>query len=181
MWEHDANSSTKMLETLPKDASARCWMVLEPQPAIITSAVENVLGVDLKAQKHRDLSAFNRVVELPVARLDEERFKLLQKWEGKVLVADDQSFIAELRSLTDLQPNEEVEIALEEVPMDDRDMVKVGATFYWSIGYLIKPHGQQIRASEIRFRRIPGWTVDEIERASSRAETLTRFLNQDCA
>jgi len=92
-------------------------------------------------------------------------FRSLQKWEGVVLDIQDDVFLARLVDLGGLGPDEEAEIYREEVSRDDLDLLEPGAVFYWNIGYRTSPAGQRTRASEIRFRRLPVWTAEEIEAA----------------
>lgn len=120
-----------------------------------------------------------RAVRLRPAALSDDRFQVLQKWEGTVLEVEGGILYARLKDLTQDSPNEEVEIELEEVLSDDRSLVQPGASFYWSIGYLHKSHGQRLRASEIRFRRIPGWTEDDILAAEMQVRVDETFYNLD--
>jgi len=92
------------------------------------------------------------------------------------LKVQDNSFIARLVDQTTAGPEEEAEIALEEVPFGDRSLVVPGAVFYWNIGYSDSLSGQRTRVSEIRFRRLPVWQPEELERAKSDAEQLRETL-----
>jgi hypothetical protein len=86
------------------------------------------------------------------------------------------SFIAVLEDLTSEGENEEAEIPIEEVPASDRGLLEPGAMFYWCIGYLDRVGGQRMRASEIRFRRLPAWSERELSRARKEAEELTELF-----
>lgn len=103
---------------------------------------------------------------------EQDSYILLQKWQGVVKNVGEESFLAELRDLTSERPEEEAEFPIDEIPNPDRELIAVGAVFYWCIGYLDTLNGQRIRASEIRFRRVPAWTKKEIERARSQAIKL---------
>lgn len=120
-------------------------------------------------------------VRLPPVRLYPERFHDLQKFEGTVLTVSSDSFMARLQDKTNQLPEEEAEFPLEEVMPGDRELVEVGAVFYWTIGYERKVYGQQSRSSVIRFRRIPSWSTQEIEDAKDSANTFLSFLDLNSA
>jgi hypothetical protein len=67
-------------------------------------------------------------------------------------------------------PEEEAEIPMDEVSAMDLDLVRPGALFYWSIGYRGHASGQRSRESLIRFRRLPRWSMEEVEHAQRRIE-----------
>jgi hypothetical protein len=98
-------------------------------------------------------------------------FYLIQQWEGKVSKTLADSFVATLEDkTTPTNPGEEVEIELSEISEEDRALVRSGAFFYWSVGYEDAPGVPRQRVSRIRFRRLPGWTSREIERAKKSSE-----------
>ena len=103
------------------------------------------------------------------------RFEVLQKWEGIVLDVLDDSFTARLIDLTLQGFDEEAEFALEEIDEGDKPLLKPGAIFYWNIGYSDSPSGRA-RVSIIRFRRLPIWRSEELERAKHDAERLSDLL-----
>jgi len=104
-----------------------------------------------------------------------EYFNALQKWEGHVTQIGDEVFQARLIPITGQGDEQEAEIHVSEVTEEDRSMLKLGAVFYWSIGYLEKPSGR-LRASIIRFRRLPTWTTKDIEMAENRVSVLKELL-----
>jgi hypothetical protein len=103
------------------------------------------------------------------------RFEVLQKWEGIVLDVLKDSFTARLIDLTQEGSDEEAEFALEEIDEGDKGLLKPGAVFYWNIGYSDSPSGRA-RVSIIRFRRLPVWRSEELERAKRDAERLSGLL-----
>lgn len=107
----------------------------------------------------------------------QDRFFLLQKWEGAILQVLEDSFLARLVDLTSGGPDEEAEFPLEEISEADRSLVEPGAIFYWSIGYIDSIRGQRTRASVIRFRRLPIWKPEELEKAKHRAQSIRDLLN----
>ena len=107
----------------------------------------------------------------------QHRFVPLQKWEGTILQVLDDSFFARLVDLMSGGPDEEAEFPIEEVSDADRSLVEPGAVFYWNIGYIDSVSGQRTRASVIRFRRLPTWRSEELERAKRRAQRVSDLLD----
>jgi hypothetical protein len=105
-----------------------------------------------------------------------DRFVSLQKWEGVVLAVEHDSFFARLVDLTQGNPQEEGEFSLDDVSNEDRPLLKPGSIFYWNIGYHDSRTGQRRKVSEIRFRRLPAWTLKEIEDARQGAIRLRDLL-----
>lgn len=103
---------------------------------------------------------------------ERERFIPLQKWEGVVLKTGLETFLARLVDLTHCNQDEEAELSVDEVSAADANLLKPGGVFYWTIGYLDDRFGQRQRASRIRFRRLPAWTVEEIAYARREADSL---------
>lgn len=109
-------------------------------------------------------------------------FRLLQLWEGRVTHVSKDEFIAIISDRTDPSLNDEqVTLSIEEVTEDDVPLIKPGAVFYWSIGYADHPGRPRVRESRIRFRRLPGWTKTELDRAKETANNLSAYFNPDRA
>jgi hypothetical protein len=122
-------------------------------------------------------SAEPRIILLPGPVALTESRRLLQLWEGLVQAVTGEVFIATLRDKTNpTYPEEEMSIALDEVPVDDRALVVPGAVFYWSIGYKEGPGQPREGFSRIRFRRLPGWSARELSDARGRARELIASL-----
>ncbi len=121
-------------------------------------------------QKHH--SPQTPLVRLPPRSLPTASVQVLQRWEGIVTDVDSDSFWAELKDLAETDyPLELIEMPVAEVHSDDRRLITPGACFYWSIG--IRTNDRQVitRVSEIRFQRLPAWTIRSIAAAKREAET----------
>ena len=107
-----------------------------------------------------------------------DNFVSLQKWEGYVLkVLDDNYILVRLVNLTDPgQPDEEAEIPIQELSFEDHELIEPGAVFYWNIGYMDRTSGQRERNSVIRFRRLPRWEAEDIEKAKVEAKRIRKKL-----
>ncbi|MBF0549269.1 MAG: hypothetical protein HQK60_01920 [Deltaproteobacteria bacterium] len=132
----------------------------QPIGRIIPTTVETVTTIE------------SSVVQPPPSPSRQDTFISLQKWEGTVSYIGEESFMACLFDLTAPGPDEEAEIPIKEISLDDRELLKPGAVFYWSIGYQDSKKGQRTRASKIRFRRLPAWRIEEIKGAEDDARKI---------
>jgi len=98
-------------------------------------------------------------------------FILLQKWEGIVLEADNDSFTAKLVDSHDRLPPHDATFSRAELPKNEQQLVEPGAPFVWTLGYR-KIGDTRERASVVYFRRLPPWTKSEIASAEKRADDL---------
>jgi len=107
-----------------------------------------------------------------------EKFTLLQKWEGIVEEVNGQHFKAKLVDLTENKESDaEATIGYDEIDEEDKVLLKEGAVFYWSVGYLDRAMGR-IKASQIRFRRLPQLSEKQMAGDKIKAEHLHKFLNE---
>ena len=107
-------------------------------------------------------------------------FDLLQQWEGVVEAVDETTFEVRLTDRTDAgHPEESATFPVADVSDSDRELLRPGATFYWSIGYRVSVGGQKTRASEIWFRRLPGWSDSDFQRLKARVAGLMQLLGHD--
>lgn len=74
-------------------------------------------------------------------------------------------------------PDMDGEFSLEEVSSDDLGLVRVGAEFYWNIGY-VEHRGRRTRESSIRFRRLPAWSQAQIDKAVQEAAELRNIFSE---
>ncbi|MBF0320870.1 MAG: hypothetical protein HQL01_13810 [Nitrospirae bacterium] len=103
----------------------------------------------------------------------------LQKWEGYVLEIFEDTFIARLIDLTNESPDEEAEFYIDDLSGEDKELLQLGAVFYWNIGYHIASGGQRTRGSTIRFRRLPAWRKEDIKSATQKAERLLEYFENE--
>jgi hypothetical protein len=123
----------------------------------------------------REIELWNKAIRKSSSTKD-DKFIMLQRWEGTVSKVSKDSFVARLSDLSQENLEEEAEIPIEEIPEADLRLVEPGAVFYWCIGYIDRVGGQRIRASMIRFRRLPRWTQPAIEKVKAEAQRLRQLL-----
>jgi hypothetical protein len=104
----------------------------------------------------------------------------LKVWEGYVTEVDEVAgtFRAELVERSAQPPSQPlaVEMDIQEVLEDDRDLMIPGAVFYWTIGRARDAHGRVTNYDDIRFRRLPNWTNTRIRRLQTESAKLFAFL-----
>jgi len=120
-------------------------------------------------------AASKDLVMMKAPPLSPHRFKSLQAWEGTVEQIGETTFTARLFDRERPGEEETAEFELSDVNDYDRSLVALGAVFYWDVGYLITPSGNR-RASEIRFRRLPAWTREELEAARQEAAEFRELV-----
>ena len=119
---------------------------------------------------------------IPQIRPAEDKFALLQQWEGVVQALNGDEFTVVLRDLTNPNNPEEVAVLpLEEITGDDLRLLRPGAILYWSIGYRTHRTGQVDRVSTIRLRRLPAWSRLDLQRRDARAKSLMERFGVDSA
>lgn len=104
-------------------------------------------------------------------------FNSKRKYQGEVRELTSEGFIARLRNLSESSPDEEAEFYFEDVSPNDKELVAIGALFYWNIGYMTLVGGQRLGGHTLVFKRLPVWTKTEIKAAKQRAKSLFEWVN----
>ena len=153
-------------------------------PKVIPPLSEEV--VRQKAERNSpisDLYLLDRggLAEIRLPRIDEGAFinqtwprtAPIQIWEGEVLSVDQDA--GTMRVLLSAKignvPDHTAEINLEWVVEQDKDLVRPGAVFYWTL-YKETKRGSINNGQELRFRRLPTWSKNQIERVHRDAKQL---------
>jgi hypothetical protein len=99
--------------------------------------------------------------------------KPIQIWEGVVLSIDPVSSTvsARLNAKIGNFPEHTADIELEWVHEQDVELIKPGAIFYLTLFKKLNRASVQ-NAQEIRFRRLPNWSNDQIRRVHETGESL---------
>lgn len=144
------------------------------RPSTSSAQVERATSIELL-----DATAVAHSLEVdPLIRLTGghgtiRRFKVLQQFECIVTDVLEGAVIAELIDLTDSsRPNEIAEIPLSDIPSSDQALLTPGCVFYWILGFETSVGGQRNRVSEIRVRRTPKWSENDIEAIESEGQEL---------
>ena len=109
-----------------------------------------------------------------VSRNREVSFPALQEWEGHVVEVLGSKFTARLIDITSNSKllEEEADFPVEDVSESDRDLLRPGAIFRWSIGYQRTRGGTRKRVSQVVFRRLPQWTEHELRENAAKTTIL---------
>ena len=94
-------------------------------------------------------------------------FVALQEWEGYVIAINNDDFEARLLDLTARAKREEEEatIPYSEISEKERNEMRMGSIFRWTIGYESTPSGTRRRISQIVFRDLPVVTQRDADEA----------------
>jgi hypothetical protein len=166
----EERSST--LESIPKEYQVSSGYQLSDRPTessdLLSKMNDSVEQYNISRQK-------DQVVHLKPVTFVKSRFIELQRWEGIVIEVSEDSFNGRLINLSQNDHDSEAEFSFNEVHDEDKSFIMPGSIFYWTIGYK-EDRGQRIRASMIRFRRLPAWQREEIEAAKRSAQNIKDLL-----
>ncbi|HRF13894.1 MAG: hypothetical protein ABTS16_00340 [Candidatus Accumulibacter phosphatis] len=98
---------------------------------------------------------------------------MIQIWEGRVLSVDLQSEVMSvlLSARIGQVADHTAEIDLQWVADQDRDLVQPGAVFYLTLFKRLR-RGSVENAQELRFRRRPAWSRQQIQRIQADAAMI---------
>ena len=125
-----------------------------------------------------------RPVEPPRMRLGKRALRPLAQWEGVVESVERAGFRARVVPMANGKPAE-TEPEFTEFDFDDlahpseRDLVKEGALFYWTIGRARNEAGTVTNTSLVRFRRVPPPSTYQAAHAEEEAAEILRFAEQE--
>lgn len=83
----------------------------------------------------------------------EEKFWVLNKWQGQITAVGTNTFEADLFDLSDPSIVEHGKFLKTEIPPEDVGLIRPGTVFYWYVGYRDMSFGQRKRESIIWLRR----------------------------
>lgn len=169
-----------------KEGLRQLWMpAARPSPTVDRSGLAgNYSGQSTYLTGQGNGTTLNGGVEImpPSARsIPAPSLHPLQEWEGYVIDIDEHAFGARLLDLTagDVVEQEEATIPLEEISLDDRSGIAIGAMFRWVIGYERSVSGIRKRVSQIVFLDSPPMTEQDLERGSEWADRLREKWDLD--
>jgi len=103
-------------------------------------------------------------------------FSKTQKWVGYILGVNGDTITARLNDLNNPNTYEIADFEIRDVPYEDRELISLGAGFYWSVGY-VNDNGQIEKKSLIRFKRTIAWDETDVDRIKTNADNLYNKLN----
>jgi hypothetical protein len=147
----------------------------------LTSSHNNNQSLDAEVSRNQSQDK-NFYALCPLAKLPplaQQNSSILQLWEGEVLEVDwDRRTIEVLLNskIGNLQPHTG-EIELQWVSEQDIDLVVPGAVFYLTLFKRTK-RGSIENAQELRFRRLPSWTRQQVSRIKTEAEVILSKIKE---
>lgn len=116
------------------------------------------------------------IAPAPRAAVDREAdidAAVIQLWEGRVLDVNVQSEVMNVLLVAKMgqMPEHSAEIELQWVSDQDRDLVVPGAVFYLTL-YKRTRRGSIKNSQELRFRRRPSWTRQQVQKIHTDAEEM---------
>lgn len=152
------------------------WMpVISDQPE--TSA--NVWEIDSDTSSITAQRLEVRSRQPPPLQRERERFEVLDNWEGVVKAVEGDFFFASMRHTNSEieRAEDEFEVHIDNVARGDRELVRIGAIFYLTVG-IRHPRGEgPQKTTQLIFRRMPRWSSRDIARAEAAATELWEKLN----
>ncbi len=100
-----------------------------------------------------------------------------QKWVGHILEIKEDLIIAKLNDINNPTTYEIAEFEKREIPFEDRELISIGAGFYWSLGYA-NDNGQIEKKSLIRFQRTKEWEEKDVDNIVDDVEDLYNKLKK---
>lgn len=97
-------------------------------------------------------------------------------WTGYVIDIKENSFTAKLIDNSENTTYEIADFDKDDVSECDLNLLNIGATFYWSIGYA-NQYGQVIRQSFVRFKRSLNLDVQEFDSILDNARRLEEEIS----
>ena len=104
---------------------------------------------------------------------------VIQLWEGRVLEVDVQNEVMNVLLVAKMgqMPEHSAEIELQWVSDQDRDLVVPGAVFYLTL-YKKTRRGSIKNSQELRFRRRPSWTKQQVQKIHTDAEQMLAKMRE---
>lgn len=113
-------------------------------------------------------------IELPLIKSSKSNLNYIcnsLNWIGTVIEIKDETFTAVLINTDENTTHEIAEFERKEISNCDLHLLKVGAVFYWSIGYA-NYYGQIMKQSFIRFKRSINLSNNEFESIMDEVDKL---------
>jgi len=166
--------------TLPVKNTDAIILGTLPSKLEVVRGQNNASDASLAAvqDKERDISFITPNIEAADVHRSRSYFKKPQNWIGFVTQISSDGFSARLNDKTNSSTSEEAEFDLEDVSNGDSKLLKIGAVFYWSVGYA-NQNGQIIKQSILRFKRDANMSDTEFDFLADRASELNNNILWD--
>lgn len=113
----------------------------------------------------------------PLESQEDESVQDIELWEGVIIHAEEQSFVARLSPLSQDLPEEEAWFEIAELGIDQRKFVRLGALFEWRAGLTEERDGMLVGLSSLRFMSGPAPTDQDRMAAQELADRIERSFS----
>lgn len=111
-------------------------------------------------------------------KISEDYFTNTQRWLGHIENIDGNIIYARLIDLVNGGTEETAEFDMKEVSHEDKKLVRIGAGFYWSVGYAYE-NRQISKKSLIRFQRLIELSNEDVDEALDRSADIRKNIVWD--
>lgn len=107
-----------------------------------------------------------------------DRYLETISWEGYIesISEEDETITGRMHEIGTVGTDESVIFDFNDVSPDDSSLVKVGAIFYYSIGYALTK-GQKKKEALLRFKRSVNFTENDVDKISDDVRQLVDGIN----
>jgi len=133
------------------------------------------IATEIQNESQEDYANIPRYSELSL-HFYKSYFSKTQSWVGVVESIGENEFAARLDDKINPETYEIASFDIEEVSKSDRNLLSVGAVFYWSVGYA-NHNGQVVKESLLRFKRCVDFSSEEINEISDKANQYDKAIN----
>jgi hypothetical protein len=148
--------------------------------------------VEKKSEPIKDIKSLKKSPE-PIKYADFDKIKAIFKpairssitdsdvirWKGYITEIENDTFFANLEDLSDKNSYEVGEFKVNDIPNEDKDLFRLGAVFYLSVGYIKDRTGQVKKQKLLRFQRLPKWSEEEEDMNMDKARELFETITWD--
>lgn len=182
------------LNTIFKDISGKESSNLfeYPEDQFLLDALNSKIIIDLESSKKDDIKVTDMLFEneakenpynlsnifnKPSVKFNNYMCRS-QNWVGHIIELSESEFTAKLIDKLDPTTYEIAQFGIDEVSPGDLGLLKVGALFYWSVGFA-NQNGQVLKQSLIRFKRSIDFSVQEFDTLIDKAKEINASLKWD--
>jgi hypothetical protein len=105
--------------------------------------------------------------------------RVSERWVGRVLEVSDDVISAQLAPLGSSEPVVIGDIGFDQIDEADQQLVRPGATFYLTIGYVPLTATTQYTAQFVKFSRVGRWQQSEISEIEARGREMFESIEID--
>jgi hypothetical protein len=132
---------------------------------------------ELRTYKSNHETEFNFLFDpILYPKRDISYFVISQKWVGNIIELTNNGFKAKLIDKTSGGTYEIGEFEKNDVSRDDLPLIRIGATFYLSVGYENNSSGQIAKSLVLRFQRLAEWTEQDFDSAKDAADNINKKI-----